>query len=202
MSIENLIRAVPPPERPGDPFPGPWREIEAKLGTALPSDYKAFVARYGLGHFLEHVWIWTPKAYDPDLRLELEAPKILKLFRDDEEFCFPLWPGPGGLLPFGFTIDGDYLTWKTGGPPDAWCVTVLDRGTGYNEVHDHDLDLTDFLAGVAMNEIEPPLFGYGFSEAERVFIPEPIGPAPLIQMTWRLGPFGDSGQSVCRLGRP
>lgn len=201
MSIGNLIRVVPPPERPGDPFTGSWREIEAKLGTALPSDYKAFVARYGLGVFMEDVSIWTPRAYKRFMRLEFEAPQGLKILREVEDFRFPLWPEPGGLLPFGTTINSDYLTWRTEGPPDAWRITVVDRGSGFNEVHDHDCDLTDFLTAVAMNELDPPLFEYSFSESERVFTPDPMGPAPLTVMTWRLGPFGDSGHSVSRLGR-
>ncbi len=203
MTIENLIRVVPPPERPGDPFSGSWREIEAKLGTALPSDYKALVALYGLGHFMEDVSIWTPQAYKRFMRLEFEALQGLKILREVDEFLFPLWPEPGGLLPFGTTVYSDYLTWRTEGPPDAWRITVVDRGSGFNEVHDYDLDLTDFLAGVALNEIDPPLFEYSFSESERVFTPDPRGPAPLVVMTWRLGLFGSagSGQSVSRLGR-
>lgn len=204
MSIENLIRVVPPPERPGDPFLGSWREVEAKLGTALPADYKAFVQRYGLGFFVRCLWIWTPRASSRHVRLEQEALSVLRTFREDEYFSFKLWPEPGGLLPFGVTIDGDYLTWVTTGPPDTWRVTVLDRGAGYEVAHAYGLDLTDFLAGLAKDEIDPPLFeGDGFSEEERVFLPDPKGPDPVVEMSWRLGPFGwgGSGTSSSRLGR-
>lgn len=203
MSIENLSRAVPPPERPGDPFSGLWRDVEAKLGTALPADYKAFVQRYGLGFFMEYLWIWTPGAYSPHVRLEREAPSVLRLFADDEHFPFPLWPAPGGLLPFGVTIDGDYLAWVTKGAPDEWRVTVLDRGMGYEAAHASDCDLTDFLAGLATGEIDPPSFQTGMLECEHLFVPDPIGPPPVVEVSWRLGAFGRSGDghSVCRLGR-
>jgi hypothetical protein len=201
VSIENLIRAVPAPESPGDPFPGPWRDVEAKLGTALPADYKAFVQRYGLGFFMEYLWIWTPKAYDRHVRLEQEVPSVLKMFREDEYFSFKLWPEPGGLLPFGVTIDGDYLAWATEGPPESWRVRVLDRATGYEVAHAYDCDLTDFLAGVATDTISPPLFESVFFECEHPFIPDPRGPDPLVEVSWRLGPFGGAGRSVCRLGR-
>lgn len=203
MSIENLIRVVPPPATPGDPFPGPWREVEAKLGTLLPSDYKAFVQLYGLGCFMEYLWIWTPRAYTRHVRLELEASSVLKVLGEDEYFSFPLWPEPGGLLPFGVTLDGDYLAWVTRGPPDTWRVTVLDRGMGYEEAHAYDCDLTDFLAGVATGEIDPPSFQSGMLECEHVFVPDPRGPAPLIETSWRLGAFGAAGEgrSICRLGR-
>lgn len=32
----------------------------------------------------------------------------------------PLWPEPGGFLPFGDSIDGDQLGWLTCGEPDEW----------------------------------------------------------------------------------
>ncbi|MBX3481976.1 SMI1/KNR4 family protein [Phenylobacterium sp.] len=201
MSIGNLLRVVPPPERPGDPFPGPWRDIEAKLGTALPSDYKAFVRAYGRGKFMGHIWIWTPRAWDPYDRLESMAPTVLKLFREDEDFTFPLWPEPGGLLPFGSTLDGDYLAWTTYGSPDDWTVTVLDRGMGYQEAHTYGCGMTDFLAGVATGEIGAPAFHPGILECEHLFIPNPRGPDPVVEIGWRLGPFGGSGTSTSRLGR-
>jgi hypothetical protein len=194
---------VPPPETPGDPFLGSWRDIEAKLGTALPSDYKAFVRAYGRGQFMEYIWIWTPGAWAPHDRLESMAPTILKLLREDEYFTFPLWPRPGGLLPFGSTLDGDYLAWVTDGSPEAWRVTVLDRGMGFEEAHEYNCDLTDFLAGVATGEIDPPSFQTGMLECEHLFIPDPRGPDPVVQISWRLGPFGaaGSGTSASRLGR-
>ena len=203
MSIENLLRVVPPPERPGDPFLGRWLDVEATLGTPLPDDYKALVHVYGRGQFMEYIWIWTPKAYDRYDRLESQAPTVLKLFREDEYFTFPLRPDPGGLLPFGSTLDGDYLAWVTQGSPDTWRVAVLDRGMGYQEVHEYDCDVTDFLAGIATGEIDPPSFQTGMLECDHLFVPNPRGPDPLMKVSWRLGAFGSagSGTSACRLGR-
>lgn len=206
MSIERLARVVPPPERPGDPFVGRWRDVEARLGTPLPGDYKDFVRRYGRGEFMELVRIWTPDAYDRDSRLEVSTPDAIQNLAWDEDFPFPLWPAPGGLLPFGDTIDGDYLCWVTGGPADAWTVAVLDRGMLYDEAHRFSCDMTDFLAGLATGEFAPPSFPDDMLEAldpAHMFVPDSRGPAPLMQVSWRLGPFGSAGEgsSVCRLGR-
>ncbi|MBL8556372.1 MAG: SMI1/KNR4 family protein [Phenylobacterium sp.] len=203
MSIENLTRVVPPPDRPGDPFLGSWRDIEAKLGTALPRDYKAFVRMYGRGQFMEYVWIWTPGAWDHHDRLESMAPTVLRLLKEDEDFPFPVWPEAGGLLPFGSTLDGDYLAWVTHGAPDDWTVTVLDRGMGYQEAHANACGMTDLLAGMATGEIGAPAFHPAILECEHLFSPNPRGPAPIVEMSWWLGPFGaaGSGTSVSRLGR-
>lgn len=201
MSIENLIRVVPPPERPGDPFAGPWREVESKLGTVLPADYKAFVRRFGLGYFMEYLRVWTPRAFDSDWRLEQAAPRAIEVLGEEHDFPFPLWPQPAGLLPFGSTLDGDFLAWVTSGSPDDWHVAVLDRGMGFNEAHVFRCDLTDFLAGLATGQIDPPSFQTGMLECEHLFVPDPRGPEPLVEVSWRVGHFGAEGRSACRLGR-
>jgi hypothetical protein len=36
MTIEALIKAIPPPVLPAAPFEGPWEPLEYQLGTALP----------------------------------------------------------------------------------------------------------------------------------------------------------------------
>src|SRR5258708_11837030 len=37
-----------------------------------------------------------------------------------EDFTYPLFPEPGGQLPWASTGDGDQLCWLTGGEPDNW----------------------------------------------------------------------------------
>ena len=38
MTIEALIKVVPPPAVPDEAYLGPWDAIEADLGTGLPQD--------------------------------------------------------------------------------------------------------------------------------------------------------------------
>ena len=49
MTIENLMKVVPPPEAPFEAFGGTRELIEGELRTALPQDYKDFVRLYGNG---------------------------------------------------------------------------------------------------------------------------------------------------------
>lgn len=156
--IENLLRVVPPPSAPFETFSGPWEPIEAELKTSLPPDYKGFVRLYGRGYFMRFLGISVPRSHNPNTRFELQVPLTCEIFEsfDDEDRPYPLWPKPGGLVPFGGTDNGDELFWLPHGPPEDWKVVVWDRGLMRFEVM--DCDLTDFLAGLATGAISPDAF--------------------------------------------
>ncbi|MBB3732477.1 SMI1/KNR4 family protein [Nonomuraea dietziae] len=58
-TIDDLVALVPPPTEPVDAR-GDWHEVEAALGLALPTDFKALIERYGLGQFVDHITPLTP----------------------------------------------------------------------------------------------------------------------------------------------
>ncbi|MFZ3007111.1 MAG: SMI1/KNR4 family protein [Phenylobacterium sp.] len=202
MTIENLIRVVPPPVAPDEAYAGPWEAIEADLGTGLPQDYKDFVRLYGFGSFMEFVGVHVPVSWSPYVRLQSEVRVICDVLRDDEDRPYSLWPEPGGLLPFGKTDFGDYLLWLPRGPPDAWGVVVWDRGMGEYEAF--DCGLTDFLAGLATGDIEPKEFPEDMLPCERLFEPSP--PRRPEQGDWGpdllTGRFGGEGVVRVQLSWP
>lgn len=167
MSIEALIEVVPPPAVPSEAFSGPWEPIEAALGKSLPQDYKDFVRLYGLGSFMEFLWVHVPDSLSPYVRFDAQIRAVRALFQDYEGFDQPLWPTRGGLLVFGVTDFGDYLFWLTRGPPDEWPVVVWGRGLQKFEAF--ECGLAAFLAGVAKNEIVPEDFPEG--ECDDLFRP-------------------------------
>ncbi|MEV7360961.1 MULTISPECIES: SMI1/KNR4 family protein [unclassified Streptomyces] len=76
-----------------------WTEVESRLGTALPSDYKCMVETFGEG------------AFDGYLDLNQEP-----------------WPGlrEDGLLSWAGTEHEDLYCWRADGDdPDRWPVVVL-----------------------------------------------------------------------------
>lgn len=192
MSIENLIKAVPPPAAPFEAFRGPWEVIEADLETSLPQDYKDFARLYGSGYFMEFLGIHIPNTQNPNTRLEWQAQVVRDGFRTlTEEYCpYPMWPDPGGLLPFGGTDDGDEFFWRMRGLPDDWRVVIWDRGFGSFE--ELDCDLTDFLAGLATGEILPKDWPDDLVLCARVFQPNwPVAPADPprgVTLSWRMTP--------------
>jgi hypothetical protein len=186
VTIENLVRVAPPPVDPFEAFRGPWDVIEAELGTRLPTDYKDLIRLYGLGDFSEIVGIHLPRSWSPYMRLVSEVDVVRRVFEDDKDLPYPLWPSPGGLLPCGKTDFGDYIFWLTQGSPDDWRVVVWGRGFGQFEVF--DCDLTDFLAGVTLGKIVPKDFPDDLADCEERF--RPYNPwrdprSPLRRMAFR-----------------
>lgn len=171
MTIEALIKAVPPPTAPVEAFSGPWAPLEVELGTALPEDYKDFVRVYGSGYFMEFLGIYVPRSRNPNLRLESRVQTIGDYLVYDGEPAYPLWPSPGGLLTFGGTDNGDELFWLARGAPVDWKVVVWDRGLLTFEVL--ECGLTDFLAGLATGEILPREFPEDMLPCDCLFEPNP-----------------------------
>jgi hypothetical protein len=192
MTIENLIKAVPPPLTPIEAFKGPWDEVEAELGTALPPDYKDFVRLYGSGYFMQFLGVAVPRSRNPNTRLESHVPGVSESFRGFitfEDVSYAVWPTPGGLVPFGTTDNGDDLFWLSNGAPSEWRVVVFGRGLLRFEAF--DCDLTDFLAGLATGAILPEDFPGDLLPCDRLF--QPHTRYLHYRLSWRVTPGGTMG---------
>ncbi|MEU0883009.1 SMI1/KNR4 family protein [Lentzea sp. NPDC005914] len=106
-----------------------WEWLYGELGTRLPSDYVALMECYGGGEFAGWLRLWTPLdphgmvdssegALDANRQLRAEFPEFHPV---------PLWPEPGGFLPFGDSNDGDQFGWLTSGEPDEWPLIFAPR---------------------------------------------------------------------------
>jgi hypothetical protein len=153
MTIENLIKAVPPPSHPTYAFDGPWEAIEAEIGTELPQDYKDLVRLYGSGRFLEWIDIYNPLCPSYGCRLIPEVYVVQQFFLEYAPE-FPMYPQPGGLLACGSTNTGEYILWLTRGPVLEWPIVVWDHDpVDDKEIQLFECDLTDYLAGVVTRDL-------------------------------------------------
>lgn len=133
MSLAQLLTLLPPPVRPRDTASSQqWAVVEAQLQSALPADYKAYIDTYGTGIIGYLVRPHNPFATAAlfDLFAQIEA--ITHTRRSyaatfGADWCpYPLYPEPGGLLPWGNTLDGDTLFWHTRGPADSWPTIIAE----------------------------------------------------------------------------
>ncbi|MFC0599750.1 hypothetical protein [Streptomyces palmae] len=103
-----------------------WPEIESRLGTALPSDYKHLVELFGHGAFDGYLEIHVPGAC-------FEGSDIVRHTKRLSEWAagsrsglwdpYGLYPAPGGLLRWASTEQADQFFWLTEGPdPDRWPI--------------------------------------------------------------------------------
>ena len=167
MTIEALIKAVPPPASPFQAFSGPWEPVEAEIGRELPQDYKEFARLYGSGHWFDFMGVYVPRTRNPWSRLERQVRMVCDTFFDRDELPYLLWPVQEGLVPFGQTDNGDYLFWRPRGVLKDWGVAVWDRGSGDFETF--DCDLTDLLAGLATGGIRPEILPEDFYPIPNLF---------------------------------
>ncbi|WP_165985309.1 hypothetical protein [Streptomyces sp. YIM 98790] len=128
---------VPPPDR-AEPGNLGWEWLAGELGTRLPREYAELMRVYGAGVWAE--WLRFRPPLDGGeaglvalARAEARACRELRA-EFPEEYPLPVWPEPGGLLPFADSVDGDVLGWLTGGEPDTWPLVIRPRHTGRGAV--------------------------------------------------------------------
>lgn len=165
MSFIELLAVATPPVNRAAAEVYEWLDVERRIGTPLPSDYKAFIDRYGLGKLGDFIVVFTPSDQSPHVNLGIQIRQKLDTLKQlasewGEELPYPLYPAPGGLLPFGATDNGDVLYWLTSGSPDRWTVVVNEaRGPDYDH---HYCSMTTFLAEVISGQRRCRIFPRSF----------------------------------------
>lgn len=142
-----------------------WADVEGRLGRRLPSDYKDFAKRFGPGYFEGvdlRVSLPEGGTWDDDLSRQT---RILNERRAQgyPASPFPVYPEPGGLLPWGFSSDGDTVHWRTvDHDPDCWTVVALQaRGSRWSEFGG---SMSQFLLALLTREIVVPFLTHGVAE--------------------------------------
>jgi hypothetical protein len=173
MSLDLLLRNLSPPPSPIEaPSAEDWNIVENSL-RGLPTDYKAFVEKFGTGAINQFIWVLNPTAANPYLNLLKQMAPILgalKEVRDNgEPSPYALYPEPSGLLPFAKTDNGDAMFWLTQGDPNEWPVVVnAARDASYEKF---DCNMTRFLAGILTRNLRCSIFHDSFPDGEPTFDP-------------------------------
>lgn len=172
-AFADLCEAVSPPANAVEPGnPEAFTAVEARLGFALPADYKSLIHAYGTGSWMGFLWVLNPFAHSRFLNLfeqtqrQLDAERTIRA-NWPTQVPFPIYPEQGGLLPWAMTDNGDRLYWLTEGQPETWATIVCEsRGPRYDY---HRMSCCAFLrrwiAGELRISVFPDDFEYGFVSA-------------------------------------
>lgn len=161
--VAELERRLGDPPRHRSPID--WHSVETSINVHLPSDYKAFVDRYGAG-VLGELTIAAPGGSRggnlTDLIEELEIFAATNTKRQDRhrrQWEPPIHPEAGGLIPWGRTSDRQMCCWApSGSDPDSWGIVILDPTTG-NWTYKPDYTFSTLLIGYSdPNEMDPIRF--------------------------------------------
>ncbi|HLJ89733.1 MAG TPA: hypothetical protein VKZ53_23180 [Candidatus Angelobacter sp.] len=156
MIIDDLIHVVPPPQSPKEGGTNlDWARITNLFGKPLPTDYMIFIERYGSGQIGGWLSVLNPFSKNPNISLTEQFFHLLasvsQLKEEFPESCpFPLLFEPGGLLPWGISIDGDIFCWQTAGVSGRWSVVVLGR---HSDPEVFQYPFSQFLAKCITGEI-------------------------------------------------
>lgn len=178
MTIDDLIRLVPPPSKPlhAEP-PVKWEIGKRGSGPDLPANWIQYAATYGSGSFMPrsmHANTPSPgddvfgvfsvyNPFSPVFRARVDCGcntfREAKLLKGKEVVPYPIFPDEGGLLPLGEDNSGTRLFWLTNDEPDKWPI-ILWWGWFPEDHHEVRMTLTDFLVKLLSCEmLFPPMSG-------------------------------------------
>ena len=174
MVIDQLLEVLRPPNTPSEGGPNlDWSRVANMFGMALPTDYMMFIERYGSGEIGSWLTVFNPFTKNPNISLtEQFFRQLSSLSQLKEEFpesCpFPLLYEPGGLLPWGISIDGDIFCWQTKGASGRWPVIALGRHT---DPEIFPFPFSQFLANSIAGEITFLAMPVGWKAGSVKFVP-------------------------------
>lgn len=160
-----------------------WSAIEDDLGLGLPADYKLLAESFPAGWFRGWVQLRLPERTGDDrprLLSDFAAGQLrsLREFRETGEckFPFPLFPEPGGVLPWGYLRSPGVAYWLTApGDPEQWPVIVATEEGDYWERFDGSA--CEFLAEVMAGRYDASRFPDGYEGYDGRWIE--LGPRPV-----------------------
>ncbi len=171
MSISQLQQVVPPPQHPIETGSlKEWLQVQERLGTALPEDYKNFIDLYGTGAFHDFLLPYNPLSRQEDRNLFLALDTYHQANRQVQVKASRPWsvvkpyefyPAEGGLLPWGTTTEmAQAFFWQVDGPPENWVTVLYHLQAGEYEVW--KLSFSAFIGKLMARKIESLLLPADF----------------------------------------
>jgi hypothetical protein len=160
--VEDLARIVGLDYKVREEFD--WAAIEASLGLALPDDYKEIVEHLPDGRFQGFVRVIRPgddnhpkSTYLGYYGYRLED---MRKWRADEpsRFPYPIYPEPGGLLPWGTSNRAGLFFWLTEGRDSAAWPIVVAHPEFIHWTTPYQGTICDFLKQVVLGRFDASPF--------------------------------------------
>ncbi|MFD7917566.1 hypothetical protein ACFV30_44075 [Streptomyces sp. NPDC059752] len=138
MSSLDELRALLGESAHWQSSPDDWTEVEQHIGSALPSDFKAFLNAYGTGVISGELVVFHPRGTSPLLERMRRTHGVFAERRDralgrgdTEHIPFPFHPEPGGLISWGYDYSGDEHFFLPCDPdPDRWKIVTMAHEEG------------------------------------------------------------------------
>jgi hypothetical protein len=141
-----------------------WAGVEDALGLRLPSEFRELCEAFPPGEFQTFLKVLHPSAESDPAAYATEVSGYAALLGDDAAergFPYPLYPAPGGVVPWA-TIGFDYVIgWLADAgvdSPDAWPVIVCESRLA--QWHLTGLSTGGFMRAITTVPPVMPVLGY------------------------------------------
>ncbi|MBF9073898.1 hypothetical protein [Streptacidiphilus fuscans] len=122
----------------GQANPDDWTQVEQYVGSALPSDFKAFLDAYGSGVISRELVLFHPQGTNPLLERMRKTNEVFAERRaralssgDSEHLPYPFHPESGGLISWGYDYSGDEHFFLPCDPdPNRWQIVTMAHEEG------------------------------------------------------------------------
>jgi hypothetical protein len=165
--VAKLLEILPPRAGFNSATEKEWSELETKMGTPLPRDYRDLYNHYGPIFINRSLLTYSPfyvqenkmTVWEENVEQFREMNESLHKKYPDTEL--PYWPAKGGFLPIAGTDNGVIIAWLTEGKPDEWPILVFqERSSQYDR---HDMGYAEFLYKRLRGELQGNRFLAGTS---------------------------------------
>ncbi len=149
-----------------------WGDIEEKLKLTLPCDYKWFIDFYGTGGINSFFWILSPFCDVDHINLIERGKTMLDSYKHlknkyPDYYKHEVYPYPNGILPLGYTDNGDEVFWKTAEKTENWTIVVYEsRSDDYIE---YDMGIVTFIYNLVTKKIVCDIFPNEFIGEENSY---------------------------------
>ena len=138
-----------------------WNKFQEKVDVVFPDDYKMIINYYGTGGIDNFLWFLTPFELDENVNYICQMNKMLDAYKESkymfhDDFPYRIFPDKNGLLPWGYTDNGDELYWKTSDKHSDWEIVIYESRSV--EYYHYKMGIAEFLYKLICKEIECDVF--------------------------------------------
>ncbi len=138
-----------------------WEKVEYNLGFSLPKDYKDFIDYYGTGGVNNFFWLHTPFTNVGHMNFEKHGQLMLETYQHVKElypelYIHEIYPNKNGILPIGYTDNGDEIYWKTNDETSLWQIIVYDN-LG-ERIIEYPMGMAEWIYRLVSKEINCEIF--------------------------------------------
>ena len=136
-----------------------WAQTEKENDISFPPEYKEFISTYGTGSIDDFIWILTPFESEANINLFSRAENMRDSYNylkelSPDHFKYNIYPDEKGLLPWGYTDNGDELYYNL----ESESTIIMPSRCRDSDVYEYKMGMIEFFCKLFTKEINCCVF--------------------------------------------